>query len=61
MNDTKKQIIKLVLYAVANFILFIANFMFGGSNLIVAALNLYSFVKLLLEIKKFVDPTTGTN
>lgn len=61
MNDTKKQIIKLVLYAVANFILFIANLMFGGSNLIIAGCNLYSFIKLLLEIKKFIDPATGTN
>lgn len=59
MNDTKRQIIYLVLYAASSFILFIANFMFGGSNMIIAALNMYTFIKLLISIKKLINPTTG--
>lgn len=61
MTDTKKQVVMLVLYAVANLILFIANFMFGGSNFIIAAANMYAFIKLLISIKKFIDPTPGAN
>lgn len=49
----RKQFVVNSLVCAANFTLFIANFLAGGSVLI-AMINLGIFIKLLKKIKKFI-------